>query len=274
MSHRLQRVIVSGCCGRMGSRLITLLRQTPAWRLAGAVESPTHPSVGQDVGECLGQGSLGVRITADITSIAQRGAVLIEFSTPHATTAHATTAARLRCPMVIGTTALSDTQLAVIRRASRRIPIVVSPNMSLGVNVLFQLAVQAVRALGDGYDVEIVETHHAGKRDAPSGTAKRLAHLLATARHRDLRRVGVYGRRGDQPRRSHREIGIHAIRAGDVIGDHQVIFATPGERVELVHRASSRDAFLYGALQAARFVVGKPPRLYDMQDVLGLTRRR
>ena len=264
------RIIVSGCCGRMGSRLVALIHHADDLVLSGAVESSTQTCLGQDVGECLGIGAVGVRVSARMDEAAQRGDCLIEFSTPEATVAHARVAARLRCPMVIGTTGLSDHQLGAIRQASRSIPILLSPNMSVGINVLFQLAAAAAKTLGDAYDVEIIETHHAGKKDAPSGTAKRLAEVVAHARARALRRVAVYGRHGAQPRASHDEIGIHAVRAGDVVGDHQLVFATAGERLELAHRASSRDTFALGALHAARFIVTRRPGLYDMRDVLGL----
>ena len=264
------RVIISGCCGRMGQRLVALTLQAGDLIVAGAVESQAQDCLGRDVGECAGIGPVGVVIGARLDAVAARGDCLIEFSTPQATASHAEIAARLRCPMVIGTTGLSEGETRRIRRASRSIPILLSPNMSVGVNVLFRLAAEAAKTLGDGYDVEIVETHHAGKKDAPSGTATRLADVVARARARELRRVAVYGRRGMQPRVSHHEIGIHAVRAGDVVGDHQLTFATAGERLELTHRASSRDTFALGALRAARFIVSRRPGLYDMRDVLGL----
>lgn len=267
---RHTRIIISGCCGRMGQRLVALTHQATDLVLVGALESAAHPLLGRDVGECAGLGPIGVRITAHLAQVARRGDVLIEFSSPAATIAHAREAAKIGCALVIGTTGLPEPRLSVLQQVSRKVPVLVAPNMSVGVNVLYQLAEQAVRALGPDYDIEIVETHHAGKKDAPSGTARRLAEVLAHARGSDLRRVGVHGRQGLQPRGSHQEIGIHAVRAGDVVGDHQVILATPGERVELIHRASSRDTFAHGALRAARFLAGRRPGLYDMRDVLGL----
>lgn len=264
------RVIISGCCGRMGSRLVALAHQAKDLTLVGAIESSAQDGLGRDVGEYIGIGAVGVLVSARLETIAQRGDCLIEFSTPEATVEHARIAARLCVPMVIGTTGLSDRALASIRQASRRIPLLISPNMSVGVNVLFRLAEEAATMLGTAYDIEIVETHHAGKKDAPSGTAKRLAEVVARVRALALRRAAVYGRAGMQPRRSHDEIGIHAVRAGDVVGDHQLTFATAGERLELTHRASSRDTFALGALRATRFLVQQRPGLYDMRDVLGL----
>lgn len=256
------RIIVSGARGRMGQRIVALAQEAKDMTIAGALEAAGHASVGRDIG--------GIRIADHLARVARRGDVLIDFSSPAATVTHATQAVRLGCALVIGTTGLAAAQRAAVQRASRAVPVVLAPNMSVGVNVLYRLAEQAVAALGPAYDIEIVETHHAGKKDAPSGTAQRLAEVIARAQRQDLRRTGVYGRHGDQPRRSHAEIGIHAVRAGDVVGDHQVIFATAGERVELTHRASSRDTFAYGALRAARFVARRRPGLYDMQDVLGL----
>ena len=268
------RVIVSGCCGRMGQRLVTLAHHAKDLALVGALESAGHASLGRDIGECAGVGRLGIPIESRLERIARRGDVVVEFSTPAATAAHAAVAARLRCPMVIGTTGLTTTQQAAVRRASRAIPVLMAPNMSVGVNILYQLAEQATKTLGDHYDIEIVETHHAGKKDAPSGTAKRLAEVLAQARQQTLNQLAVHGRHGEQPRRSHQEIGIHAVRAGDVVGDHTVIFATKGERVELTHRASSRDTFAYGALRAARFITRQRAGLYNMRDVLQLQDHR
>lgn len=232
----------------MGSRLVALTQRASDLMLAGALESAGHACVGRDVGECVGSGSVGVRIGSSLERAARRGDVVIEFSTPEATAAHAMMAARLRCPMVIGTTGLSPRHLAVIRRASRAIPMLLSPNMSLGVNVLFQLVEQVIQ-LQVPHDISIIETHHIAKRDAPSGTAKRLCELVAQ-----------YGKHPS----------VHSLRLGDVVGDHQVIFATPGERLELTHRATSRDTFAHGALRAARFIARQRRGLYDMRDVLGL----
>ncbi|MBI4355609.1 MAG: 4-hydroxy-tetrahydrodipicolinate reductase [Candidatus Omnitrophica bacterium] len=265
------RLSVSGCCGRMGSRIISLAVQSKQFGIAGALEASGHPCLGRDVGECLGMGRLEVPVTDDPSQALRRSQVHIEFSTPAATLAHLAAARRLRVPMVIGTTGLTAAQTRRIALAARRIPIVAAPNMSVGVNALFRLGEEAMRALGSSYEVEILEAHHHGKQDAPSGTAKHLAELLARARGTSLHRAAVYGRRGQQPRRSPNEIGIHAIRAGDIVGDHTVIFATDGERLEITHRASSRDTFARGALRAAVFAARKRPGLYSMRDVLSAT---
>ena len=220
--------------------------------ISAALEADAHRAVGQDYGTVLGLPSpLNILISQTAAVAMSSGDVLIEFTTPDVTVAHAQLAQQLRKPMVVGTTGLSDTQQAVLRDAAKTIPVVFSPNMSVGVNVLFELAQLAAQRLGPGYDVEVVEAHHRHKQDAPSGTAKRLAEGLAVVR--------------GQPAAS---IPVHPIRAGDIIGDHTVILAGPSERLELVHRAHSRDVFARGALLAARFVYEKPPGLYDMSHVL------
>ena len=210
-------------------------------------------AIGRDLGTVLGRPDpLGIPVSDDSNTILRRGDVLIEFTKPQVTVKHARLAQRLRKAMVIGTTGLTEAQRATLKAASRTIPIVVSPNMSVGVNVLFELAKTAAQRLGPAYDVEVVESHHRHKKDAPSGTAKRLAEVLASARTQAASAIPV-----------------HAIRAGDIVGDHTVILAGPSERLELTHRAHGREVFAQGALKAARFVVRKKPGLYDMTDVLG-----
>ncbi len=246
------QLVIAGCCGRMGSRIATLALADSAFAIAGAIEGKTHPAIGQDLGLLLGSKALGVRVTADGHDALQHAEVLIEFTTPEATLEHVQLARQLKKPMVIGTTGLSDAQRATIVDAAKTIPIVLSPNMSVGVNLLFELVQAAAKRLGLAYDVEIVEAHHRAKKDAPSGTAKRLAEMLAASRKQSADRIPV-----------------HAVRAGDIIGDHQVIFAGPSERLELIHRAQSRDVFALGALRAARFVADeRPAGLYDMTHVL------
>lgn len=246
------KLVIAGCCGRMGSRIAALALNDSAFAVAGAIEGKAHPAIGQDLGLLLGNKALGIRVTTDGHEALQHGEVLIEFTTPEATIEHVPLAKQLKKPMVIGTTGLSDAQRAVIVDAAKTIPIVLSPNMSVGVSLLFELVQTAAKRLGLAYDVEIIEAHHRVKKDSPSGTAKRLAEVLAASR-----------------KQSADHIPVHAVRAGDIIGDHQVIFAGPSERLELVHRAQSRDVFALGALRAARFVVGKRPAgLYDMNHVL------
>ena len=220
--------------------------------IAAALEASGHEAIGRDLGTVLGRSSaLGVKVDGDARAAIGRGDVLIEFTAPEVTVAHVQLAQELRKPMVIGTTGLSEAQRATLQTAAKTIPIVFSPNMSLGVNVLFELAQLAAQRLGLKYDVEVVESHHRAKKDAPSGTAKRLAEVLAMARK--------------QPPAS---VPVHAIRAGDIVGDHTVMLAGPAERLELTHRAHSRDVFAQGALKAAQFVVAQKPGLYDMSHVL------
>ena len=220
--------------------------------IAAALEASGHEAIGRDLGTILGRPSaLGVKVAGDARTAIGRGHVLIEFTVPEVTAAHVQLAQELRKPMVIGTTGLSEAQRATLQTAAKAIPLVLSPNMSLGVNVLFELAQIAAQHLGPGYDIEVVESHHRAKKDAPSGTAKRLAEVLALVRK--------------QPSAA---ISVHAIRAGDIVGDHTVILAGPAERLELTHRAHSRDVFAQGALKAAQFVVTQKPGLYDMSDVL------
>ena len=245
------KLVIAGCGGRMGARIASLALNDPAFALAGAIEATGHHAVGQDLGALLGNTPLGVQITHDASQALARGDVLIEFTNPEATLEHVQVARQLAKPMVIGTTGLSDAQRELIRHAAKGIPIVLSPNMSLGVNLLFELAKIAASRLGTAFDATVIEAHHRAKQDAPSGTAKRLAELLAASR--------------GQPPAS---IPIHAVRAGDIVGDHTVVFAGPAERLELTHRAHSRDVFAQGALKAAHFVRSQPPGLYDMSHVL------
>jgi len=235
----------------MGSRIAALAAADSVFAVAGALESSGHPCLGRDVGECLGLKPLGARVTDDADAAIRAGDVLLEFTQPQATVEHVQAARRLKKPAVIGTTGLSDAQRMAIVEAAREIPIVFSPNMSLGVTVLFELVALAAQRLGSAYDVEVVEAHHRAKQDAPSGTAKRLADVLAAGRKQP---VG--------------QIPVHAIRAGDIVGDHTVVLAGPAERLELTHRAHSRDVFAQGALKAAQFVRAQKPGLYDMSHVL------
>jgi 4-hydroxy-tetrahydrodipicolinate reductase len=266
----MTEVVVAGAAGRMGSRVIACLTEAADLRLAAALEAPGHPRLGADAGEVAGVGRLGVAIAADPAAALIRDRVLVEFSTPEASLEHLRLAAGTGARAVIGTTGFSPRQRDEIRDLAGRTAVVLSPNMSVGVTLALRLLATMARALGDDYDVEITEIHHRWKKDAPSGTALRMAEVIAEALGRDLASAAVYGRQGLPGERTRKEIGIFSLRSGDVVGEHTVVFGAPGERLELTHRAHSRDTFARGALRAARFVAGRPPGLYSMQDVLGL----
>lgn len=264
------KVIVAGCAGRMGSRLVALIKESTALTLIGAVEGKGHVAIGEDVGELAGCGPAGVTVWDDLSAIIERGEVVIDFSAPAATLAHLQIAAQHRRAMVIGTTGFTTQELGELRTLAKSIPCLFSPNMSVGVNLLFKVLAEMARALGDDYDIEVIEAHHRLKKDAPSGTALKMAEILAKAVNRDLEQVGVYARKGMIGERTRAEIGIQSIRAGDIVGDHTVMFGGLGERIEVSHRVQSRDTFVRGALRAARWLVKQPPGLYDMMDVLSL----
>jgi 4-hydroxy-tetrahydrodipicolinate reductase len=263
-------LVVAGAAGRMGGRVIALARDAVDLRVSGAFERPGHPQLGRDAGEVAGAGPLGVPIAADPGPLLAPGRVLVEFTAPDATLEHLRLAADRGAAAVVGTTGLQAPQVDELRRLAARVPIMFSPNMSVGVNLAFRVLALMAKALGDDYDVEITEIHHRMKRDAPSGTAAKMAEVIAEALGRRIEEVGVYGRHGLVGERSAKEIGVHALRGGDVVGEHTVVFGTVGERLELTHRAHSRDTFAQGALRAARFVAAAPPGLYSMHDVLGL----
>jgi len=263
-------VVVAGAAGRMGSRLVALLREEAELRLVGALEAPGHAALGRDAGESAGVGRLAVPITADVEAALGRDRILIEFSVPEASLAHARVVARHGGRAVIGTTGFTAAQRDELARIGKDVPILVSPNMSVAVNVAFRVLADMARLLGDDYDVEIVETHHRFKKDAPSGTAMRMAEVVAEALGRDLGKDAVYDRHDKLVERTRKDIGIAALRSGDVVGEHTVSFGALGERLELTHRAHSRDNFARGALRAARYIATAKPGLYSMQDVLGL----
>lgn len=264
------RVIVTGAAGRMGGRILALAKEAGDFQIVGATERPDHPAVGQDAGEVAGMGSIGVKVADNLPKIITGADVVMDFTTPEASTAHLRAASDAGVAIVVGTTGLRKEHLEEARRLAAKMPCVISPNMSVGVNVLFKALPGVARTLGDDYDVEIVEAHHHFKKDAPSGTALRMAQVVAEALGWDLDQVGIYGRKGIVGERPKRQIGVHTVRAGDIVGEHTVIFGGMGERVEITHRAHSRDNFARGALRAARFVVQAPKGLYDMADVLGL----
>ncbi|MGE5130262.1 MAG: 4-hydroxy-tetrahydrodipicolinate reductase [Sphingomonadaceae bacterium] len=263
------RVAIAGAAGRMGRTLLEAVLRDPQLTLAAALETEGHPALGRQVGELAGMAS-DLRLRADQAEALADADVLIDFTRPEGTLAHLEACARLRKSLVIGTTGFSPDQKSLIAGAAKAIPIVMAPNMAVGVNVLFKLAETAARILGDAYDVEIVEAHHRHKVDAPSGTALRLGEVVARALGRDLAECAVHGRHGDTGERDPRAIGFHAIRGGDIVGEHTVLYAGAGERLELTVRSSSRMTYALGALRAAKFLAGRTPGLYDMSDVLGL----
>ena len=255
------RVAIVGAAGRMGRELCRAALETEGIELAGGTVEPGAPELGSDLGELCGIGPAGVGATEDPPDDAE---VLVEFTTPEATIEHLSYGR----PHVIGTTGLPGEANARVEEAARTVPIVLAPNMSVGVNLLRDVVRGLSAKLGAGYDLEVVEAHHRNKKDAPSGTALFLARAAAEGRGLDLDRVAVYGREGVSPREEG-EIGIHAVRGGAVVGEHRLVFFSGGEEVEVVHRALSRRTFADGALRAARFVVDAEPGLYSMADVLG-----
>ena len=263
-------VAVAGAAGRMGRNLIDACRQVGDLQCTVASEHPDSPLIGADAGEVAGIGRLNAPIVADLAAWLDRFDVLIDFTRPAATLAHLTLCRNAGKAMVIGTTGFSPEQKAEIGAAAQVIPIVFAPNMSVGVNLCFKLLELAAQALGDSVDIEIIEAHHRHKVDAPSGTALAMGQVVAKTLGRDLMQCAVYGREGVTGERDRRTIGFSTIRAGDIVGDHTVLFADEGERIEISHRASSRMTFAKGAVRAAAWLAGRKPGLFDMQDVLGL----
>ena len=273
------RAAVNGVCGRMGRIILALALDDEDIEVVAGLERPDHPDLGADIempaGRPASRGLLLPRPVSSDTvpevsqSLTEDVDVLIDFTTPDATMNVLRTCAESNTAMVIGTTGHSREQRAAIEEAAKKIPIVLAPNMSAGVNVMFELTRRAAELLDERYDVEVVEAHHRFKKDAPSGTARRLVEMIA--RGRGIENPGVtYGREGMVGERGGGEIGVHSVRAGDIVGDHTVMFATLGERIEITHRAHSREGFARGAILAAKYVVGKPARLYTMRDVLAI----
>jgi 4-hydroxy-tetrahydrodipicolinate reductase len=264
------RIAVAGAAGRVGARIIQMIQNTEGFTVTGAFERPDHPLIGRDVGSIAGSGESGVELREDISEAAEGADVLIDFTTPECTMHNIRTIAKTGQAMVIGTTGITGQNREELEGLAQSIRCVMSPNMSAGVNVLFKVVGDIARILREGYDMEILEAHHRLKKDAPSGTALHIADILATTTGRNLDVDAVYERKGLIGERRDAEIGIQAIRAGDIVGEHTVIFAGFGERIEVTHRAHSRDNFAKGALLAAAWVITQPNGLYDMQDVLRL----
>lgn len=261
---------IVGAAGRMGQMLIRQIGETPGATLVAASEAPNGPAVGKDAGELAGLGRLGVPISESPDLVFEQSQVVIDFTVPKASVLHAELAARHGRAMVLGTTGLSAEEGARVRVAAAKAPILWADNMSVGVTLLAALVEQVARSLDPAYDIEILEMHHRHKVDAPSGTALLLGRAAAAGRNVDLARVSARGRDGITGARKAGDIGFASLRGGDVAGDHVVVFAGAGERIELGHRASSRQLFAQGALRAALWVAGRGPGLYSMKDVLGL----
>lgn len=266
----MTRIGITGAAGRMGRTLIEACQRTPGMQLGAALDRPGSPSIGADVGELCGLGKLGVRISDDPAEAMTRLDVLVDFTRPEASLTYLDACRKAGKKMVIGTTGFDAAGKQRIVEAAQHTAIVFAPNMSVGVNLCFKLLDIAARVMGDEVDVEISEAHHRYKVDAPSGTALRMGEIVAAALGRDLSTSAVYGRQGVTGERSHQTIGFATIRAGDIVGDHTVLFAEEGERIEITHKASSRMTFAKGALRAAQWLVDKETGLFDMQDVLGL----
>ncbi len=263
------KIAIAGASGRMGRMLIEAVQAADDCALAGALDVAASPAIGNDATAFLGLAS-GVAITPDLRTGLQNAATLIDFTRPEGTLAHLKVCRELGVNMVIGTTGFSDVQKAEIDAASRDIAIMLSPNMSVGVNVTLKLLDMAARAMSTGYDIEVIEAHHRHKVDAPSGTALKMGEVLAAALGRDLKDCAVYERYGHTGERDPSSIGFATIRGGDIVGDHTVLFAGTGERIEITHKSSSRVTYAQGSLRAVRFLAGRRAGLFDMFDVLGL----
>ena len=266
----MAKIAVAGAAGRMGKTIIEVVHETEGAELAAAIEVAGSTLIGADAGEVAGIGKVGVVITDDISKVADDFDVLIDFTIPQATMANLEACRSHGKAIVIGTTGLSDGEKQTVKEAGSDIGIVFAPNMSAGVNLCFKLIEMAARAIGQEADVEIIEAHHREKKDAPSGTSLRMGEIVAHELSRDLKECAIYGREGFTGPRDKKTIGFETIRAGDIVGEHTVMFALNGERVELSHKATSRKTFAAGAVRAARWIMNKGKGQYDMQDVLGL----
>lgn len=264
------RIAIAGAGGRMGKTLVEAVTASPHLRLGAASTLPEDPLLGQDAGALCGLPPLGVALVSDLSRELDKFDTLIDFTSPEATIAHAGLCATSGKQLIIGTTGLSEEQKSRIAEAGRETAIVFAPNMSVGVNLCFKLLELAARVIGEDADIEIIEAHHRHKKDAPSGTALGMGEVVARTLGRDLSECAVYGRQGQTGERDGKTIGFATIRAGDIVGEHTVMFATPGERVEITHKAGNRMNFAAGAVRAALWLRNQPKGLYSMQDVLGL----
>lgn len=264
------RVAVVGAAGRMGKTLIEAVRAVPALQLTAAIDRPESSLIGADAGELAGVGRVEVKLVGDLSSVLDEFDVLIDFTHPTVTLHNLETCRKAGKAMVIGTTGFSEAERQLLRDAGQDIAIVFAANFSVGVNLCLKLLDTAARVLGDDADIEIIEAHHRHKVDAPSGTALRMGEVVAAALDRNLAEVAVYGREGQTGARERETIGFATVRGGDIVGDHTVLFAADGERVEITHKASSRMTFAKGAVRSVQWLEGKSAGLYDMQDVLEL----
>ena len=264
------KVGIVGAGGRMGKAIAACVEEAEGAELCCGTETAGHEAVGCDLGEVTGLGKRNITVSDNLVDVIDACDVLIDFTTPESSMATLKVACEKNKAVVFGTTGFTAIEKEAIIDASSKMRAVVAPNMSIGVNVLFKVARDVAKALGDNYDVEIVEAHHKFKKDAPSGTAVRLSEVIADALQRNLSEVVIYGRKGFTSGRGEKEIGVHTVRAGDIVGEHRVIFGGIGESLELIHRAQSRETFARGAVRAAQWLVDQPMGLYDMQDVLGL----
>jgi 4-hydroxy-tetrahydrodipicolinate reductase len=262
-------IAITGAGGRMGRMLVEAVLASSDCRLSGALDTPASASIGQDAGAFAGRPT-GIQVTADLHAGLAGAHVLIDFTRPEGTLAHLAACRELGVRAVIGTTGFSPEQKAQIAAHAKAVATVFAANMSVGVNVMLRLLEQATRALGEGYDIEVIEAHHKHKVDAPSGTALAMGEVLARARGVDLAQQGVFERHGHTGERAPGSIGFATVRGGDIVGEHTVMFAGTGERIEIAHKSSSRANYADGSLRAARFLAGRAPGLYDMGDVLGL----
>ncbi len=264
------RLVVAGAAGKMGGRITALTKEYTDLKLVGAFERKGHEAVGKDIGEIVGLGKINIPLHESLNDIIEIADVVVSFTSPEASLEHLSIAAQKKKAVVIGTTGFSKDALQSIKNISQDVPIVLAPNMSIGVNLLFKILKDIAKVLGDDFDIEIIESHHRLKKDAPSGTAIKMAQVIAESINRNLDDVAVYSRKGMIGERTKKEIGIQTVRAGDIVGEHTILFGGLGERIEVTHRASSRDTFARGALKAAIWIHNKPAGIYDMMDVLGL----
>jgi 4-hydroxy-tetrahydrodipicolinate reductase len=264
------KVIVTGAGGKMGGRIINLISTMDDMQVVGAIEVTGHPIIGRDVGHSLGLGRTGALVSDKLADCIGQADVVIDFTDHKASLNYLSIASEKNCSIVIGSTGFTAEEIEIVRRLSEKTRCVLSPNMSVGVNVMLKVLEYCSGILSDDYDVEIIEAHHHLKKDAPSGTAMQMAQVIADKLGRDLKTDAVYTRRGMIGERTKKEIGIQTIRAGDIVGEHTVMFGGIGERLEFTHRAQSRDNFAKGAIRAAEWIVNQKNGLYDMQDVLGL----
>lgn len=264
------RAAVAGVAGRMGTRIAQIITETEGLALAAAFERTGHDAIGKELAQIIGGNTTGLVVSGGIGEVLNKVDVIIDFTHADASLEHLRMASQGGKAMVIGSTGFAADQLKEARELAGVVPCVLAPNMSVGVNIVFKVVAEAARLLGDDFDVEIVEAHHRFKKDAPSGTALKLGEVVARALGRRIEEAGVFERHGIIGERAPKEIGLQTLRGGDIVGEHTVMFAGLGERIEITHRAHNRDNFARGAIRAAQWIVGQPPGLYDMHDVLGI----